>query len=83
MFEKPHCSPETQRIMRLGWMTGRAIRRDGWEKGKERSFKISRHIVGEQHQDEFISSFEASIPRYLLKFYTGMLLGYVTPRKHK
>ncbi len=83
MFEKLHCSLETQRIMRLGWMAGRAIRRDGWEKGKERSLKISRHIVGEQHQNEFISSFEASVPRYILKFYAGMFVGYVTPKKYR
>jgi len=78
-----HLSPDTQRIMQLGWMAGRAIRRDGWEKGKDRYFSVSRRIIGDQHQEEFISSVEASMPKYLLKFNTGMLVGFVTPKKHK
>lgn len=83
MTEMIHLSPDTQRIMRLGWMAGRAVRRDGWEKGKKRYFSVSSHIIDKLHQEEFISSVEASMSRYLLKFCTGMLVGYATSRKHR
>jgi len=51
-YEKHEAPRELARMRRVGWMAGRLVRRDGWNKGKEQYIKIALHIFGD---DEFIS----------------------------